>query len=343
VTLGLSGLASSTDATGAYSMGGIPAAAYPQLLPTSPGYDRNPRKVVVAPGANTLDVSLRRDWSSSSGGARVISATGPDYSGYGCGPGEALDQESLTGWSTDATGTVQSLVVALPAAVNLEEIGVYPAGVCGDSSASAVRDFTADVSKDGSTWLPYTTASFRRGDVGRLNFLFAHYLNLGSTGKGTRYVRFNVSSNQAGVTGPGKYIDVAELEVFGVPPGAIQPPVPPPPTGPIDTTKPTPFSATVVVGAKQKLKTLLKKGLPVQFTCSSRCTGAASLKAKRKSLGAAMHELVAGGKARMTVRVSKKAAKKALRKGKKWKLALRLVVTGPQGRRSFSKTVTVRR
>jgi hypothetical protein len=56
-----------------------------------------------------------------------------------------------------------------------------------------------------------------------------------------------------------------------------------------------------------------------------------------------MHELVRGGQGRIVVRVSKRAAKKALRKGRRWKLALRLVVTGPQGRRSFAKSVTVSR
>jgi hypothetical protein len=64
---------------------------------------------------------------------------------------------------------------------------------------------------------------------------------------------------------------------------------------------------------------------------------------KRKALGAAMHELIGGGRGRLLLHVSKRAAKKSLRKGRRWKLDLRLVVTGPQGRRSFSKTVTVSR
>src|SRR5436309_2481097 len=307
---------------------------------TAPGYDRSIHSQSVAAGQNTVDVSLRRDWAASAGGASVSSFTGPDYSGYGCGPYESIDQSFTSGWSTDA-GTAQSVVVALPQAVDVGSFGIDPAGICGDDSSSALGAYRVDVSKDGHSWSPSASGSFGSGNVGRLNDVPA------SAAKGTRYVRLTMLSPQSSSGSGASYMDVAELEVLGVPAGFEQtvPVSPPsPPAGPGEPVKPTPaFSVSVAVGARQKLSTLLKRGLPVVLTCSARCTGAASLKVKRKALGAAMHEMVGGGRGRLLVRVSKRAAKKSLRKGRRWKLDLRLVVTGPQGRRSFSKAVTVSR
>ena len=338
--LGSTGLGGTTDATGAYSISGVPAGTYPQMTVTAPGYDRSIHSQSVAAGQNTVDVSLRRDWAASAGGASVSSFTGPDYSGYGCGPYESIDQSFTSGWSTDA-GTAQSVVVALPQAVDVGSFGIDPAGICGDDSSSALGAYRVDVSKDGHSWSPSASGSFGSGNVGRLNDVPA------SAAKGTRYVRLAMLSPQSSSGSGASYMDVAELEVLGVPAGFEQtvPVSPPsPPAGPVEPVKPTPaFSVSVAVGARQKLSTLLKRGLPVVLTCSARCTGAASLKVKRKALGAAMHEMAGGGRGRLLVRVSKRAAKKSLRKGRRWKLDLRLVVTGPQGRRSFSKAVTVSR
>ena len=51
--------------------------------------------VVVTAGATTSrEIVLRRDWASSAGGGRVVSATGnddPTAAGW-CGPGAAIDQ-----------------------------------------------------------------------------------------------------------------------------------------------------------------------------------------------------------------------------------------------------------
>ncbi|WP_170178896.1 FG-GAP repeat domain-containing protein [Solirubrobacter pauli] len=109
-------------------------------------------------------------------------------------------------------------------------------------------------------------------------------------------------------------------------------------TGVADKTKP---KATATV-RKQKLKTVLSRGLKVTATCDEACTIKASLRLKSKEVGKRTVRLTTASKA-LTLKLSK-AAKKTLKQAKSAKFTLRLTATDAAGNtRTTTKTITLRR
>lgn len=105
-------------------------------------------------------------------------------------------------------------------------------------------------------------------------------------------------------------------------------------TGVADKTKP---KVTTTV-RKQKLKTVLSRGLKVTAKCDEACTIKASLRLKSKQVAKG----TSTGKP-LTLKLSK-AAKKTLKQAKRAKLTLRLTATDAAGNaRTTTKTITLRR
>ena len=113
-------LVDTTDSLGQYAIAGVPVGTYPQIVASKAGFDRDvgSNLSVVAATEGTADFQLRRDWAAFDGGGRIDSFTGPNYAPFGCGPTQAIDQSTGTGWSTVrpnvAPAGARSITVKLP-------------------------------------------------------------------------------------------------------------------------------------------------------------------------------------------------------------------------------------
>lgn len=109
-------------------------------------------------------------------------------------------------------------------------------------------------------------------------------------------------------------------------------------TGVADTTKPQ-VTATV---KRQKLKTVLSRGLKVTAGCSEACTVKASLRLKNKEVGKRTVKLTTKSTT-LTLKLTSKA-RKVNRKARKLAFTVRLTATDAAGNQSAtSKKVTVKR
>lgn len=105
----------------------------------------------------------------------------------------------------------------------------------------------------------------------------------------------------------------------------------------VDTTAPT-VTAKI---AKQKLKTVLSRGLKITAGCSEACTVKASLRLKNREVAKRSAKLT--GKAKSLALKLTATGKKALKKARGGKLTLRLTVTDAAGNtRTTTRTITVR-
>jgi len=209
-------LGADTGAAGDYSVSGIPAGTYPIVLATKPGYDRDVLNYVpIAAGAQrTANFRLRRDYASLAGGAAVSDFTGMDFSDFGCGPDAAFDQSLSRGWSTDVGGP-KSVTVELPIALDIIDFAVDPGAVCGDDDTSSLAQFSIETSPDGVTFTTSAAGSFNASDNHRLNRVPPN----GGTA-GVSFVRLTMHSTQGSApsSSGAQFMDVAELEVYGLPP-----------------------------------------------------------------------------------------------------------------------------
>jgi Ca2+-binding RTX toxin-like protein len=206
-------LTDTTDSLGQYSIPGVPVGTYPQVLATKTGFDRavGTGLEIVADAETAADFAVRRNWASYGGGGRISSFTGPNFSAFGCGPADAIDQQAGTGWSTlrptiSPKGT-RSITVKLPSFVDVSSFGVDPGAVCGDPDSASAKGFKIETSKSGASgsWAVAKTGSFTPGQAHELNLLPI------SVRKGVRYVRVTITSNQ----GHAQFMDLAELAVYG--------------------------------------------------------------------------------------------------------------------------------
>ncbi len=202
-----------TDSLGRYAIAGVPVGTYPQVVASKVGYDRD-----VAVGVEVLadtqglsDLTVRRDWSSHGGGARIHAFTGPNFSAYGCGPAHAIDQSTATGWSsvkpTIAPAGARSITVKLPAYVDVTSFAVDPGAICGDPDSASAQGYKLETSKTGASgsWTAVKTGSFTLGEAHSLNAVPIPLR------RAVRYVRLTITSNH----GDADYMDVAELVVHG--------------------------------------------------------------------------------------------------------------------------------
>ena len=208
------GLGADTGAAGDYVVSGIAAGSYPKVLATKPGYDRHVlNSVPIAAGAQTTrNFILRRDYASLAGGAALVAHTGTDYSSYGCGPSAAFDQSFSTGWSTDVAGGAKSATVRLPIPVDVIDFAIDPGAVCGDDDTASLGQFSIATSPDG---VNFTTSA-----AGAFAAAHNHHLNRVPPSGGTagvRFVRLTMHSSQSSAGSGAQFMDVSELEVYGLP------------------------------------------------------------------------------------------------------------------------------
>ncbi|HEX4307988.1 MAG TPA: M36 family metallopeptidase [Solirubrobacterales bacterium] len=236
-------LSAVTDAAGHYSIGGISAGRYPQVVVHSPlpGYaDEIASDVEIDHGANSVrDVVLPRDWAALSDGAKLAAEVGPSTDG--CPAASALDQNLDTGWGTYAPGnsahpgpkslTIQLAEPIVPSSVMVEPSAV---GCYGEASATAsLGGYSIEVSSDGTNFAPVSQGTFDGSDDGRRNVIPV------SSTTPVSYVRLTADSTLSSAAGVGGSADMAitEFEVFGAPPAVPTPESPA--SSPPDTT-PTP-------------------------------------------------------------------------------------------------------
>ncbi len=240
--------AGTSHSDGQYRIKGILVGTYPKVSASAPGYNGPAAATLtIAPGPNFRNFALRRDWAALAGGGSISDFTGPDFTGFGCGPSSAIDQSQGAGWgsTTDdnagtATGSItpKSVTIQLPIAVNVSEINVDPQATCGDAGSSTTKDYLLETSPNGTTWTTQHTAMFDRSARGVLNSI---PLDAPGSLTGVRFVRFTMLNPQVPLLdnslppfgseavslqcGPGtangftgcQFMDMSELEVFGAP------------------------------------------------------------------------------------------------------------------------------
>jgi len=146
----------------------------------------------------------------------VVSFTGPDYTGFGCGPPQLFDQSQLSGWGSDVAAEGQNVVVELPAAVNISELVINPSATCGDDPTASTGGYRVETSSDGTAWTTAAEGHFPNGTVTATPVP----LTAGSTG--VQFIRFTMVTSQAQDAGvcPGQvsgceFLDSTELAVYG--------------------------------------------------------------------------------------------------------------------------------
>jgi extracellular elastinolytic metalloproteinase len=201
------GLSDVTDSLGRYSIDGVPAGTYPLVAAAKNAYDRaTATDVPVVDGTVTaLDFDLRRNWASLAGGGRIWRFTGPNYSSFGCGPSQAIDQSLVAGWGSE-TGAARSITVRLPSFVDVKAFAVDPGATCGDSADAGLRGYKVELSTNGASFSLLRSGSFGLADGGRLNLF-----TLGSARTAVRYIRLTMLSNH----GNPDFVDMTELAVYG--------------------------------------------------------------------------------------------------------------------------------
>jgi extracellular elastinolytic metalloproteinase len=225
-------LSDTTNANGRFEIDGIFVGTYHDVVAFADGYDRAVITQTIAAqtaGATTHNFRLVRDWASALKGASVAAFDGPDFTAFGCGPINAIDQQQGVGWGSTSdlspTGqptanTPKSIVVQLPAAVDISTFGVDPSNTCGDSPSASTGDFKIETSTDGKTFQVAAQGQFTPADLGKVNTVTP----AAGTTAGVKFVRFTMINPQVfqipGASCPGPFsgcdfMDMSELEVYG--------------------------------------------------------------------------------------------------------------------------------
>ncbi len=220
-----------TDTDGTYSLGPVPVGTYGKLVVSGAGYDTTSQSITVTAGGATGDFAVRRDWAATSGGGSIADFNGPDYGPYGCGPEQAIDGSQATGWGSttgDDNGTPTDtfvdkyIVVQLPAALTVSQVGIDPAATCGDGGSASLADYRVELSANGTDWTLANEGTFDVGDRGRINLLTPT-----AGAADVSFVRVTMLSNQTPGWGtpsnpcPGgaysgcSYTDLSEITVYG--------------------------------------------------------------------------------------------------------------------------------
>jgi len=223
--------ATTSAADGTYTINGIFVGTYPKVFARGGvGYDALVKTVTVTAGSTIVDWPLRRDWAASSGGATVTEFSPPDYTAFGCGPLQLIDQSLGSGWGSDApnppAGFVpgpKHIIIKLPVKVNINDLQISPANTCGDPGSASTGDYRLETSADGIAWTLASSGHFGIADRPMHSITMA----AGSTA-GVQYVRYTMLGTQvvdlggdcavtpdafAGCT----FMDSTELAVYGAP------------------------------------------------------------------------------------------------------------------------------
>jgi hypothetical protein len=213
-----------TDADGHYRIKNVFVGTYPKVAAGGAGFESQVKTVTVTRRPAVVDWTVRRDWAASQGGATVADFNGDDYSGFGCGPGQAIDMSQGSGWSSDAVITEGTAIeprfvtVQLPSAVDVTSIEVNPTGNCGDDPTSSTGDYRVETSADGAAWTMAATGHFGPADRDRMNAV-----PLAGGTEGVRYVRYTMLGTQVADEGGScpsdlsgcAFVDTVEVGVYG--------------------------------------------------------------------------------------------------------------------------------
>ena len=189
-----------TAADGSYSIGPVPVGHYGKLTVNGAGYVPVSRDVTVAATGSLSDFAVERNWVAVSGGAAVVGFNGPDYTDFGCGPGQALDFSLTTGWGSTTGNTKGTptnvfvpkfLTVDMKRKVNITSFAVDPNATCGDAGSASTGAYQIETSPDNITWTVAASGTFTEFDRGRLNLVKPTQASLG-----IQYVRFTILGNQ---------------------------------------------------------------------------------------------------------------------------------------------------
>ncbi|GAB2590329.1 hypothetical protein Aab01nite_40510 [Paractinoplanes abujensis] len=211
-----------TGADGTYTISGIIPGTYAKVYARGAGYDQVVKTLSINSGTKTENWSVRKDWAASSGGASIVSFTGVDYTPYGCGPNELIDQSQLAGWGSEIeTEAGQNAVIRLSGTVDVSELVINPSATCGDDETASTGGYRVETSVDGTTWAVAASGTFPAGTVTPTPVALA-----AGTGDGIGFVRFTMLTSQgqdAGLCPAGQpptvsgcvFLDSTELAVYG--------------------------------------------------------------------------------------------------------------------------------
>jgi hypothetical protein len=208
-------LGTETGANGRFRIEDVPNHdAYAAIVIDAKGYEQTIARDFAVDGNETLNRKLNRDWAALERGAKLVSATPPDYTPFGCGPRNAFDLSLGAGWGSDApTSDVGSdvkgprkVVVRLPKAIEVTTFGVASTGTCGDAPAAGVKGFTIQTRTLNGGWITVVKANADNDGVLRT------FRPSGSKGlTKVRFVRFIMRSTH----GDDRFMDVIEVTVRG--------------------------------------------------------------------------------------------------------------------------------
>ncbi|MDQ2983607.1 MAG: M36 family metallopeptidase [Actinomycetota bacterium] len=201
-------LGASTSASGRFAIAGVPVGTYPQLIVFRASFDRRAVRITVPQGAVTRNLTLTRNWSALASGARVLRASGPNLTRFGCGARAALDQRQGTGWLSAAASDAQypgpkRMVVRLRKAITLTGFVLTAGAPCVGDDAGALGLFKLEVSSNGKV--------YRRAAQGRLRRLDIPTRVGARRVRGVRFVRLTMLGSQ----GRSDFIGLEELVVHG--------------------------------------------------------------------------------------------------------------------------------
>jgi Zn-dependent metalloprotease len=194
-----------TDSNGRFTIKKVPHGVYRDLVVDRRAYDVLNASITVNQQKEQPVFSLRRDWAALDGGAKIVSFSPPDYSFYGCGPTGAVDRSFTTGWGSKLP-TPRSLVVKLPATIDVTSFGVDPGETCGDFPEAAAKAFDIYTRTATGSWvLAWHQTTLLPG--GKLTTLVPS--------KGTQNVRFVKLVLRKNVSASNPFVDFSELSVRG--------------------------------------------------------------------------------------------------------------------------------
>jgi hypothetical protein len=208
-------LGTATASDGTFRIEDVPFHdAYPAVVVAAKGYEQTVARGVVVDGDEKLSRKVNRDWAALEGGAKLVSATPPDYTAFGCGPGHTFDLSLGSGWGSDAPRSdfgshvkgPRKVVVKLPEAITIDSFGVASNGTCGDRPESAVKGFTIQTRTLSGDWITVVKANAKNDGVLRT------YRPKGPAGRPrVVFVRFIMRSTH----GDDVFMDVIEVSVRG--------------------------------------------------------------------------------------------------------------------------------
>jgi hypothetical protein len=214
-----------TGADGTYSIPNLVVGTYPKVAVASGGFDPIQVPVTITAGTTVQNFTVRRDWAAASGGATVAAFDGPDYTPFGCGPANAIDQSQAAGWGSNADlvaglpgpATPKSITIHLPTAVDIATVSVNPTAVCGDGGSASTGDYKVEVSTDGTAFTQVASGTFTPANRGQMNDV-----TLSGATSGISDIRFTMVTPQVFQVGacPGAFsgcdfMDMTELAVYG--------------------------------------------------------------------------------------------------------------------------------